>query len=119
MEFGYETALPVLVSRYVVNRACLEVTVIRLIVKLLCQCLCEVRSESSLLGRFGGDSDWIDSETASPVLVSGYIVNQACLVNRKLLLGVLVTGCVIKLASQLIPMESVVKLLCQCLCQGT
>ena len=32
---GYETALPVLVSRYVVNRACLE-----------------------------GDSDWIDSETA-------------------------------------------------------
>ena len=37
---GCETALPVLVSRYVVNRACLEVTVIGLIVKLLCQCLC-------------------------------------------------------------------------------
>ena len=37
---GYETALPVLVLRYVVNRACLEVTVIGLIVKLLCQCLC-------------------------------------------------------------------------------
>ena len=42
---GYETALPVLVLRYVVNRAC-----------------------------FGGDSDWIDSETALPVLVLRYIV---------------------------------------------
>ena len=44
MEFGYETALPQLVSRYVVNRAC-----------------------------FGGDSDRIDSETASPVLVLGCV----------------------------------------------
>ena len=26
----------------------------------------------------GGDSDRIDSETASPVLVSGFIVKQAC-----------------------------------------
>ena len=43
---GYETALPVLVSRYVVNGGCLE-----------------------------GDSDQIDSETASTVLVSGFIVN--------------------------------------------
>ena len=39
---GCETALPVLVSRYVVNRACLE-----------------------------GDDDRIDSETASPVLCQG------------------------------------------------
>ena len=38
-----------LVSRYAVNQACLE-----------------------------GDGDWIDSETASPVLVSGCVVNQAC-----------------------------------------
>ena len=44
--FGYETALPQLVSRYIVNRAC-----------------------------FAGDSDRIDSETASPVLVSGCVVN--------------------------------------------
>ena len=40
--------------------------------KLLCQCLCEVRSESK------GDSDWIDSESALPVLVLGCVVNQAC-----------------------------------------
>ena len=45
---GYETALPQLVSRYVVNQAC-----------------------------FGGDSDRIDSETASPVLVLGCIGNRA------------------------------------------
>ena len=44
--FGYETALPLLVLKYVVKRAC-----------------------------FGGDSDWIDGETASPVLVSGCVVN--------------------------------------------
>ena len=46
---GYETALPVLVLRYVVNRACLE-----------------------------GGGDQIDAETASPVLVSGCVVNRAC-----------------------------------------
>ena len=28
---------------------------------------------------FGGDSDQIDSETASPVLVSRYVVNLSCL----------------------------------------
>ena len=27
---------------------------------------------------FGGDSDWIDSKTALPVLVSGCVVNRAC-----------------------------------------
>ena len=27
---------------------------------------------------FGGDSDRIDSETASPVLVLGCVVNRAC-----------------------------------------
>ena len=43
---GSETALPVLVLRYVVNGGCLE-----------------------------GDSNQIDSETASPVLVSGCVVN--------------------------------------------
>ena len=38
---GYETALPVLVSRYVVKwKVAWKVTVIGLIVKLLCQCLC-------------------------------------------------------------------------------
>ena len=30
------------------------------------------------LGYFVGDSDWIDCETALPVLVLGYIVNQGC-----------------------------------------
>ena len=38
---GYETALTVLVLRYVVNGGCLEGAVIGLIVKLLCQCLCQ------------------------------------------------------------------------------
>ena len=35
-----ETASPVLVLRYVANQSCLEVMVIGLIVKLLRQCLC-------------------------------------------------------------------------------
>ena len=30
-------------------------------------------------GCFGGDSNWIDCETASPVLVLGYVVNGGCL----------------------------------------
>ena len=30
-------------------------------------------------GCFGGDSDQIDCETASPVLVSRYVVNGGCI----------------------------------------
>ena len=30
-------------------------------------------------GCFGGDSDWIDCETALPLLMLGHIVNHCCL----------------------------------------
>ena len=36
-----ETALKVPVSRYIVNRGCFGGNIIGLIVKLLCQCLCQ------------------------------------------------------------------------------
>ena len=53
-----------------------KVTVIGLILKLLCQCLCQ-----GVVNRacFRSGSDWIDSETALPVLVSMYVVNGSCL----------------------------------------
>ena len=68
---GYETALPVLVSRYVVNRGCLK-----------------------------GDSDQIDSETASPVLVSGYVVNRGCLEGDESFLQAVTVGKVLALLNE-------------------
>ena len=53
-----------------------EVTVIGLIVKQLCQCLCQGYVVNQ--GCFGGDSDQIDCETALPVLVLRYVVNGGC-----------------------------------------
>ena len=52
-------------------------------------------------GCLEGDGDWIDTETASPVLVSGCIVNRACFavgtdgIGYETALTVLVLGCVV------------------------
>ena len=65
-------------------------------VKQLRQCLCRGYEVNG--GWFGAETDRIKCETAWPVLVS---------------------GCVVELASQLILMDSVMKLLCHSLCRGT
>ena len=50
---------------------------------------------------FGGDSDWINCETGSPVLVSGFVVNGGCFraetdcIECETALPVLVSGCVV------------------------
>ena len=52
-------------------------------------------------GYFRGDSDWIDREKASPVLVLGCVVNRACFIfdtdgiGYKTALPVLVSGCIV------------------------